>query len=53
MDGAIAQGINVYLMNLSKEHFFGTVEVQFSDGEIILMRKTETIRPALLLIVKP
>ena len=32
------------LQKLSKEHFYGRVEVSFRDGQIELLRKEETIK---------
>ncbi len=32
------------LEKLSKEHFYGRVEVSFRDGQIELLRKEETIK---------
>lgn len=32
------------LQKLSKEHFYGRVEVSFRDGHVELLRKEETIK---------
>jgi len=32
------------LQKLSKEHFYGRIEVNFRDGQIELLRKEETIK---------
>jgi hypothetical protein len=32
------------LQKLSREHFYGRVEVNFRDGQIELLRKEETIK---------
>ncbi len=34
------------LEKLSREHFYGRVEVNFRDGQIELLRKEETIKLA-------
>lgn len=37
--------INVTLMLLEQEHFYGSLELKFEDGQIVLIRKSETIKP--------
>ena len=33
------------LSALARERFFGTIEVKFEAGKVVLLRKTETIKP--------
>lgn len=33
------------LTDLNKERFFGSVELKFEAGNVVLIRKTETIKP--------
>jgi hypothetical protein len=33
------------LSGLSDQRFFGTVELRFEAGHIVLLRKTETLKP--------
>ncbi len=46
------QGIATYIQKLSKERFYGILELQFQDGEFILLRKQETIKPNFLVVVE-
>ena len=42
-------GLTEYLLELSQVRFFGVVEVQYQDGEIVLVRKSESLKPAFFL----
>jgi len=33
------------LNELSREHFYGTLEIKLESGRVVLLRKTETIKP--------
>lgn len=33
------------LSKLSREHFYGTLEIKLESGKVVLLRKTETIKP--------
>lgn len=33
------------LMELASERFFGTLEIKLESGKVVLLRKTETIKP--------
>jgi len=35
------------LRELERQRFFGTLEVKFEAGKVILLRKTETMKPTL------
>ena len=37
--------INELLAELARAHFYGTVEVKLEAGKVVLVRKTETIKP--------
>lgn len=37
--------INEILSDLEREHFYGSLEVKLEAGRIVLLRKTETIKP--------
>lgn len=37
--------INQLLANLEHEGFFGSLEIKLEAGKVVLLRKTETIRP--------
>lgn len=36
------------LLRLSKDRFHGQVSLQFSDGQVVLVRKEETFKPGQL-----
>jgi len=52
MNLTVLEGLEKFVLNLSKDRFFGIVELQFQDGEIILVRKQETIKPSFLIVVE-
>jgi hypothetical protein len=35
------------LCELERQRFFGTLEIKFEAGRVVLLRKTETIKPTL------
>ncbi len=39
------QRLNQLLADLEHQRFFGSVEVKFEAGRVVLVRKTETIKP--------
>ena len=41
--------VAVFLKDLSRNEFFGTVEIQFINGELVLVRKEETFKPVAFL----
>jgi len=41
----IKQNITEILRELESNRFYGSVEIKFEAGRIILLRKTETIKP--------
>jgi hypothetical protein len=38
--------VNDLLRSLEQSSFFGTVELKFESGRVVLIRKTETIKPS-------
>lgn len=48
----LIQGIQRYLNKLNEEKFYGVIELQFQCGELVLLRKQESIKPSVLLIVE-
>lgn len=45
----VIDNISVFLKDLSRSCFYGTVEVSFVNGEPILVRKEETFKPVVFL----
>ena len=39
------QSVNDLLRSLEQSRFYGTVELKFESGRVVLIRKTETIKP--------
>jgi hypothetical protein len=37
--------VNEILRSLEQSRFYGTVELKFESGRVVLIRKTETIKP--------
>lgn len=35
-----------HLVRLAESHFWGALEIRFENGRIVLLRKSETIKPA-------
>jgi hypothetical protein len=33
------------LQKAAKEHFWGQIQADFRDGEVVLLRRTETMKP--------
>lgn len=46
----LLEGIGRFLGELSSERFYGVVEIQFVDGEMVLVRKQESIKPSMFLV---
>lgn len=45
----IIDSVAVFLKNLSNSGFYGTVELQFVHGELVLVREEKTYKPAFLI----
>lgn len=45
----LIDNLAMFLKDLSRSGFYGTVELQFVNGEFILMRKEETYKPVFFL----
>ena len=41
----VGDAVDSILADLREQEFFGTVELKFEAGRVVLLRKTETIRP--------
>jgi hypothetical protein len=39
------QSVEHLLSELAHHHFYGSVEIKFEAGKVVLLRKTETIKP--------
>ena len=39
-------GLTQYLLGLAEDGFYGVVEVQYQEGEIVLVRKQESFKPS-------
>lgn len=52
MELTVINGVERLLLKLSQDKFYGNVELMFQDGEIVLIRKQESIKPGLLVIVE-
>ena len=39
------QGLDQMLADLQEKRFYGSVEIKFEAGRVVLVRKTETIKP--------
>ncbi len=52
MELSVLEGIEKFIVNLSRDRFYGVVELQFQDGELILVRKQETFKPNFLVVVE-
>jgi hypothetical protein len=37
--------INELLTELARQRFYGSLEIKFEAGKVVLLRKTETIKP--------
>lgn len=51
-DASVLEGLKRYLTNLTDDQFFGVIEIQFVNGEIALVRKQESFKPAAFLVVE-
>lgn len=38
--------VNDLLRSLERSRFYGTVELKFESGRVVLIRKTETLKPS-------
>lgn len=52
MDKDLIFGVGEYLSKLSDERFYGVIEIQYQDGQIILVRKQETFKPNMFVLVE-
>jgi hypothetical protein len=39
------QSVERVLSELTRDRFYGSVEIKFEAGKVVLLRKTETIKP--------
>ncbi len=39
------QNLVQLLRNLERQRFYGSLEIKFEAGKVVLLRKTETIKP--------
>jgi len=37
--------LDCLLTDLQQRHFFGSIELKFEGGRVVLIRKTETLKP--------
>lgn len=51
MELSILNNGKQYAMQIATEHFFGGVKIEFHDGEIVLIRKDETFKPNVLVVI--
>lgn len=49
---AIAEGVMRYILKLRNEEFYGTLEIHFQGGEVVLGRKQESMKPAFFLLAE-
>ena len=45
----ILDNLNLFLKDLSRNNFYGTVELQFVNGELVLVREEKTYKPVVFL----
>lgn len=48
-DDNLINALGRYMGQLSQENFFGVLEISFQAGEIVLVRKQESFKPAVFL----
>ena len=41
----VLRGLDTVLIELERSRFFGSLEIKFEAGRVVLLRKTETIKP--------
>jgi hypothetical protein len=41
----VTQDISALARELEKSRFYGSLELKYEDGRLVLIRKTETFRP--------
>jgi hypothetical protein len=44
-DAQVLASVERILRGLGEQGFFGTLEVKFEAGRVVLLRKTETLKP--------
>lgn len=52
LDSSPVHGIARYMERLSGDRFFGVLQIQYVDGEIVLVRKEESFKPAAFMVVE-
>lgn len=45
----LLDGLYKFMLNLSRDKFYGVLEIQFVDGQIVLVRKEESFKPVIFL----
>jgi hypothetical protein len=45
----LVDGLHIFLQQLARDSFFGTVTFQFSEGQVILVRQETTMKPSVFL----
>lgn len=51
-DEDLLQGIGRYMKRLKNNGFYGILEIQFQDGQVVLIRKQESFKPSSFLVVE-
>ena len=46
------EGLTKFLFELGGAGFYGSVEIQYQGGEIVLVRKMESFKPAVFVVEK-
>ena len=41
----VSRGLDTVLTELERSRFYGSVEIKYEAGRVVLLRKTETIKP--------
>lgn len=49
LEDKVIDNLATFLKDLSRSCFYGTVELQFINGELVLVRKEETFKPVVFL----
>lgn len=52
IDDSLAEGMKQYIQRLRVDGFYGVLEIQFNEGDIVLVRKQETLKPSAFLAVE-
>jgi hypothetical protein len=45
VDGSALLSVEILLADLARQRFFGSIELKYEAGHIVLIRRTETIKP--------